>query len=769
MWRRERLSTVAFASVLLTTPGCRDEGPSSAPADPTIAAATYVADATCHECHGDEQRAWLGSHHHLAMQVATPGSVAGDFDDATFMHEGVETRFFRRDGRFFVHTEGADGVPADFEVSHVFGVEPLQQVLIELDRGRVQCLTVAWDREEERWFSLYDERFPPGDPMHWTGLQQNWNFMCAECHSTDLRRGWDDEAATYHTTWAEISVGCQACHGPGSRHVDWANAFAGHVAELPPSDPKGLVVALDAADSRVQIEECARCHSRRSIVTESFRHGDRFLDHYDLALPTEPLYHADGQIRDEVYVYGSFLLAKKASKGVRCTDCHDPHSARLVAEGNALCVQCHSESPPERFPSIVPKQYDDPSHHHHPAAGAGTRCVDCHMIERTYMVVDPRRDHSFRVPRPDLSATLGTPNACNDCHDDRDPAWAAAAITDWNPTYAPPPHWSEAVAAVDRGEPDAAERLAAVAEDLAAPAIVRATALERLFRGPPLAPIELLSRSLEDNDPLVRTAAVRAVEAALPPGVDRQIDAVRVELLVPRLDDSVRLVRAEAARVLSGVPRDRLAPAARAAFDRALQETIDRNRAQFDRPDGHFNLALLRERLGAPQEAVSEYRTAIERDSTFVPARFNLANLLSRLGRNAEAEEHLRAVVAADPLDGEGHYSLGLLLVELGRLEEAATCLDRAASFLPDRPRVRYNLGLLWQELGRLDAAESALREAIVLAPGDPDVLYALVLLLLRGERFDEAQPLAEELVRLVPEDPRLRALLGEIVERQGE
>ena len=188
----------------------------------------YVADADCATCHRTEFDAWTGSHHDLAMQVATPETVLGDFDDATFTHHGVTSRFFRRGDRFFVNTEGPAGAPADFELTHTLGVEPLQQYLAPFPGGRLQSLPIAWDTARNAWFHLYpDERIEPDDPLHWTGRYQTWNLQCAACHSTDLRKGYDIEADTYDTTWAEIDVGCQACHGPGERHVALARDAAG--------------------------------------------------------------------------------------------------------------------------------------------------------------------------------------------------------------------------------------------------------------------------------------------------------------------------------------------------------------------------------------------------------------------------------------------------------------------------------------------------------------------------------------------------------------
>ena len=302
----------------------------------------------------------------------------------------------------------------------------------------LQCLDIAWDTRRKRWFHLYpDEKFAPDDPLYWTGRYQTWNLMCAECHSTNLRKNYNLKTDSYRTTWAEINVGCQACHGPGAEHVASATTKESGTP---------MPVRFGAGDSRFQVEQCAVCHSRRRVVAPPDAPGQAFMDHYAPEWLRDDLYFADGQILGEVYVYGSFLQSKMYRQGVRCTDCHNPHSLKLDAEGNRVCTKCHQLTPPSEFPTLKAKNYDTPEHHHHAPGSEGARCVNCHMAARTYMVVDPRRDHSFRIPRPDLSVAIGTPNACNGCHQDKDAQWAAGTIASWNgPGYSPPPHFGAAL------------------------------------------------------------------------------------------------------------------------------------------------------------------------------------------------------------------------------------------------------------------------------------------------------------------------------------
>ncbi|MFM1873316.1 MAG: hypothetical protein RL398_2738, partial [Planctomycetota bacterium] len=409
------------------------------------AEATFVGRAACAQCHAAESAAYADSHHDLAMQPATAATVLGDFNGATFTHYDVTSTFFRDGDTFVVRTDGRYGVMRDFPVRFVFGVTPLQQYLIDIGEGRLQSLTIAWDSRSreaggQRWYHLYpDERIPAGDELHWTGLQQNWNYMCAECHSTDLQKGYDAEQDSYTTTWHELDVSCEACHGPGSNHLAWARDPAAH-QDLGKAAGKGFPVAFDERKNvawgrdpatgnpvrstprttQKELDTCARCHARRTTFTDEVVPGRPLLDTHLPALLTEGLYHANGLMQDEVYNYQSFLQSRMHMHGVTCSDCHEPHSGKLRAPGNAVCTQCHDP------------RYERPEHHRHQPESAAAQCIACHMPTVTYMGVDPRHDHSFQIPRPDLTASTGAPNACNNCHQDRDPAWATAAIQGWH-------------------------------------------------------------------------------------------------------------------------------------------------------------------------------------------------------------------------------------------------------------------------------------------------------------------------------------------------
>jgi len=709
----------------------------------------YVANAACLECHAKEAGAWRKSHHAQAMAVAADSTVFGDFTDATFTHAGVTSSFFRRDGRFFVHTDGPDGALADFEITHTFGYAPLQQYLIAMPGGRLQPLQIAWDRVRGRWFRLLpDEKAPPGDVLHWTGRYQTANTMCISCHTTGFEKRYDAVADTFASRWAEPNVSCQSCHGPGERHVAWARRQGDRPVVAPVSGARyGLSVDTRTAGPARQLDVCAPCHARRSELTAAPGPGEPLLDHYLPSRLEAGLYHPDGQQLDEVFVYGSYRQSRMHQAGVTCTDCHDPHSERVKLQGNALCQQCHATQVTPRFPRAA-GNYDTPAHHFHQAGTAAAQCVSCHMPAKNYMQIQPRLDHSLRVPRPDLSVKLGTPNACNGCHADKSAQWAADRVVAWyGPKRRQDPHYGEAFFAAHAGRPGAAAGLVRVVADPTLPAIVRAAALDAL-RGDGATGMAERVAATRDGDPEVRAAAAASLESA--PG------AQRAAALVPLLSDPIRAVRIEAAKSLSSLRAGEIDAARRPEFDAALAEYIAAQNVALDMPGARLNLAVVHDNLGRRDLAEQEYLQALRIDPDFTPARANLARRYNAEGRNADAERVLVEGLARNPGIGELQYSLALLLVEEGRLPEAVEAMERAARLLPQRARVRYNLGLLQQQLGRGRAAEEALLEADRLEPGSAETMYALAVFYAQGGRRALALEWAEKLQARDPANPEV-------------
>ncbi len=756
------LASLSCLSFLLLSCGEEDDAAVLAPV-----AQSYVGRARCVECHSDQHKLWQGSHHDLAMQEVTAQTVLGNFDNATFDHFGVISTFSQKDGGYWVRTEGADGELHDYAIRYVFGVTPLQQYLIEFPGGRLQVLSICWDARPkaeggQRWYHLYpDERISANDELHWTGPNQNWNYMCADCHSTDLKRNYNPATDSFKTTWSELDVSCEACHGMGAQHLAWAAVpESKRPSDLPHA---GFALALGATDtwsfadgahtvspkdstrSQLEVETCARCHARRTPITHSQKPGSPLLDIYRPALLTERLYHADGQILDEVYVYGSFVQSPMYHAGVTCSDCHEPHRATLRVEGNGLCARCHKA-----------EIFDNTAHHFHEEGTDGALCVNCHMPTRTYMGVDERRDHSIRVPRPDLSSVTGAPDACTKCHDDKSSRWAADAIVERSkqpgPHRAGAPHYGLGLLAGRIGDPSAVLRLSELALDPKQAAIVRATALASLRDYPGKEATAVAGRCLEDADPLVRLGAVLATE----PWPMQQ----RAQALWALLEDPILCVRIEAARLLATA---KVAGEHGAVLERVLSEYRAAQRVNADRSFAHLNLGLVALDRHEYAEAERAYRTAIRLAPYAVQAYVNLADLYRQQERESDSVGVLREGLGRVRNQAEIRHALGLALVRAGKTEAALEELRLAAIGRPENPRYAYVHGVALASRGRVDEGLRVLAAAYARFPANQDLLVALITTHRDRGNLAEAHRLALELVQKTQRSPGALELLAAI------
>ena len=720
----------------------------------------FAGTPVCAECHSEEHAQWQGSHHDLAMQRPTDSSVLGDFDDATFVHFGVTSTFFKRDGKFWVRTDGPDGELQDFPVEWVFGVYPLQQYLLPLDRGRLQALSIAWDsrREDEggqRWYHLYpQEAMPHDDPLHWTGPYLNWNTRCAECHSTDVRKNYDAGTRSFATTFREDDVGCEACHGPGAAHVERARAGtlegAKHGAFPLSLAARGRWVfdedapiarRSDPADTQPVLDTCGRCHARRGTLGDAYQYGRPFADTHRLSLLGEPLYHHDGQILDEVYVYGSFLQSRMYQAGVVCADCHEPHSTALRADGNGVCSQCHRAS-----------VFDATEHHGHPATSPGAQCVNCHMPETTYMGVDARRDHSMAIPRPDLSITIGTPNACTGCHEDKSADWALESLRERGVEFRDTSrHRAAVMAAVHGGDTRAVPALAELAADPQSPAIWRATALEGAATMGDGNALRLAQTLLTSGDSLLRVSAVRSLQT-LP--VQQ-----RFGLLRPLMEDPVLGVRMEVAVGLADVPLGELRDEDRTAL-LALFDEYRRTQAEHaDMPSIQLQLGLFHLARGDLPAAEAAYREALHLNPQLVLAHLNLADLLRATQRDDEAREQLHTTLGIAPDNADAMHALGLLETRARQWDEALRWLGRAAELEQGGSRYRFVYAIALHDLGDPAKALVVLQRLHQELPGDEQVLVALARYSAEAGNRDAARRYMARLLQLAPNNPQYRRM----------
>ncbi len=707
----------------------------------------------------------------MAMLPATTASVLGDFNHAGMTNDRVVSTFFRRNSKFMVRTNGPDGALHDYEIKYTFGVYPLQQYLIAMPGGRLQAFGIAWDsrpreRGGQRWFFLYPgQNTSPSDPLHWTAIDQTWNYMCADCHSTNLRKNYNLRTRAYATSYSEIGVSCEACHGPGSNHDAWARK-QGEWRKF--DADHGLTIALNERDgidwsinsltgsparsaprtSEREIQMCARCHSRRGAIREDFVHGQPLGDDYRVALLDQELYFPDGQIKGEVYEYGSFVQSKMYHAGVTCSDCHEPHNLKLRADGNGVCLQCHSAP-----------RYDSSKHHFHQMGSPGARCVECHMPTRTYMVIDARRDHSLRIPRPDLSVKLGTPNACTNCHQEKPAQWAADAIEKW---YGRTPvgfqHFAAALEAGTQETPEAPQSLTALASDRAQPAIARATALSMLSNLAP-SPIDAAIRDgITDPSPLVRSAAARALANSDP--------AASAMTLAPLLSDPVRSVRIETAEVLAGPPSGAFPANDADALASATDEYIAAQSLNADRPEAHLDLGSLYAREKHFGRAEAELKTALSLDPAFAPAAINLADLYRGQDRDAEGEQILEDAIRRSPNDASLQHTLGLLMVRQREGQKALALFAAAARLDPANTRYAYVYAIALNDNGQTVQAIDTLERNLTTHPYDHDSLAALVSICDETGKPAEALTYAQRLYALTPEDPQLRETIKTLTDK---
>ncbi len=744
--------TTMPTAIALLLMACAPDKPDASP-EPTPP--DYVGVAVCAGCHSDEYERWRNSHHDLAMQHATDDTVLGDFDGAGFRYGGVESTFYRRGGNFFVTTDSASGALVEYRIAYTFGVEPLQQYLVEFPDGRLQALGISWDSRSadeggQRWFHIYpDDAVDHDDLLHWTGPLQNWNFMCAECHSTNVRKNYTPENDSFSTTWSEINVACEACHGPGSAHVAAAVAPGGENSSVLAFDDAarwvmnmttGIAERVPSENTSLELETCARCHSRRAIFSENYVHSKPLADTHRPALLTEELYYADGQIKDEVYVYGSFLQSAMHGAGVSCSDCHDAHSLKLKAPGNGVCAQCH-----------LPAVFDVTAHHRHARESTGAACVNCHMASRNYMVIDGRRDHSFRIPRPDLTVSIDTPNACNGCHVDQSAEWAATNIKEW---YGGPParHYGEIIDAARRGTVGASKELAALASDEQMPAIARATAVALLATNADTSATVTLESAAIAEDALIRMAAADSASVLDTPG--------QVRIVAPLLRDPVRAVRLAAAGTLLHAPPESFLQSQSEDLLAAIDEYRKVQALNSDRAESHVNLGVLHALEGDFSNAEEGYNRAVEMMPDFAAAYINLADLYREAGREDDVDASLHRGLAVLPGNPDLHHALGLSLVRRGDYGRSIATLRKAHELEPTRARFAYVLGIALNSTGSSDEALAVLHEAHERHPGNRELLFALSTISRDSGQLTRAKEYATTLLALSPNDPSVLQLL---------
>ncbi|MBQ75471.1 MAG: hypothetical protein CMQ20_10685 [Gammaproteobacteria bacterium] len=699
------------------------------------------------------------------MAVASPRTVLGNFSDIKVTFHNIESRMFERESKFFIETLGDDKKLHEFQISYTFGHFPLQQYLVETKKGHLQALNISWDARPkeaggQRWIHLQPgENITPGSPFFWTRYLQNWNARCAECHSTNLKKNYDADEASYNTVWSEINVACEACHGPGSLHVERAESLLLHKGSGLVNTPALLPWIFKEGESIAQlsgsrsenyasrhVDMCGGCHSRRSVIGDLDVQAN-YHDKYQLALLEEGLYYADGQIQDEVYVLGSFLQSKMHANGVTCMNCHQPHSGKLLLGGNELCAQCH-----------LADKYDSKSHHFHPVGSTGSKCIECHMPKTTYMLVDDRRDHRFGIPNPGLSSKLGVPNACNKCHAGTSNDWASKAITTWlndKPTPDSDSH-SQVNARARLGDPIMTRPILKLLEDESTPEILKATLLEQLAAFPSRVSTEAAAHYLTHPDPLVRVGAIRSLSTAP--------DQIRWQLLAPLARDPSRSARTEVAVALATmateIPQEQMH-----LFETLIDEYRKSLSFSIDMPSTQTTLGSLEMDLGNELAAQEAFEKALAIEPDYVPALLNLADLYRAGNNEGKALGFLQRAVKFAPDSGAANFSYGLSLVRRKKYDDALPYLKAATEQEDSQPRYAYVYAVALDSVSQTDAALSYLEQATHDWPNQFDLLMAQVLYMEKlNETADILTPLSK-LSRIAPNAPGVRSRIAQYIQ----
>ena len=720
------------------------------PADPRISIHDgFVDEKKCASCHADQAAAFSTSHHAKAMSLADDTTARADFDNTQFEHDGIVANFFRRDGRPFVRAEGPDGKQAEFEVRYTFAYEPLQQYLVDLGGGRLQALDVAWDTSKRQWIWLGEGKpARPGSTYHWTGAFYRWNRTCIDCHSTDPQTNYQPQTNEYKSTYVATSIGCQSCHGGGARHVEWAEAKSRALL---------TTVGPNLGLSKIDASTCFGCHSRRTKLLGGYQPGRPFLDYFSPALLRPDLYFPDGQILDEVFEYGSFQQSKMARAGVTCLDCHKQHEATLTAQGNAVCTQCHRPVAPERFVKFNPRgDFDTPSHTHHPTGSAGAQCVNCHMPERTYMKVDPRRDHSFVIPRPDLSAAYGTPNACTGCHTGKSNAWAMENMDKrYGTAWRNRPTIAHAFAGSTHNDPASIDALRMLVADGEQADIVKGSAIVAMSRIGGASVAADVRAAAGSSGPLLRLGAAEAA-GNLPP--DSRLGAVG-----KLLDDETRAVRVATVTALGSTPSMDFLGDQRSAFDAAVDELRAYVQANADVAEAQNNFGTFLFGQQQPGEAEKTFRQAIVLDPAFSGARMNLAELYRATGENEKSERVYAEAIANAPDHAGLRYGHALSLVRQKAMPQAIEEFEEAVRLAPENSRYRTTFAIALDSVGRTEDAFATLGETTADGQTDANLLSTAIQLGLKLRRLPETLKYAEALAHLQPNEPQTMELVRQL------
>ncbi len=733
-------------------------------------AAEFVGAKQCADCHQKEFNDWQGSHHEKSMQHTNNESVLGDFNQVTFQ----SNKFFKKGTdstpEYWVNIKGEDGQFHDYQIKYTFGYTPLQQYMVEFDDGRIQLIPFAWDSRDkkdggQRWFNLYPDRTEKHQEFFWTNTGQNWNYMCADCHSTNLSKNFDVNSNSYNTQFSEINVACESCHGAASEHLLWLGnkdiANFGFDRDLSKSvkgwQPKkdSTTLAPKGVKHSQQVLTCAQCHSRRTQISDNNHVANNaFGERYLLDLISSENYYSDGQVYNENFVYGSFSQSKMYQKGVVCSNCHNPHSAKLKLPVESLCLQCHQSN-----------TYAQKSHHQHSDSSTGAQCVNCHMPETTYMEIDARRDHGFHIPRPGLALQLGTPDTCLSCHNDKDSNWSLEKVNTWFPaTEQRQEHKKEkdfasvfsatTISLSSQQWQSVASELSRIAQTISYAPIIRASALAKMAQTSDTNTVIAIARALKNDNEYIRLGAIYALQGS---GA-QSMQAEKWRLLSPLLTDKVLAVRTSAAFTLANLWQQ-LSAEQQKQLTPALNEYLISQDFNNERSFAHSNKGIIFSYQGKLEDAINSFKQGISIEPNFAQTYINLSQMYRQSGQNQQTIAALNQGTKANPDDAQLPFELAMAYIRAKDKATAAKYLTQATKLAPQNSHYFYVLGLSLEEQNKTHAYK-AISQAYYISQ-NPQHLYALCEMQVRHKAF-QAKKCLNKLAKVAPANvvEQLRAQL---------
>lgn len=656
-----------------------------------------VAQEDCKTCHETVVEQWANSHHAKSMSIANSSSVLADFDNHEIKHFDTNLRFYKEGENFVIEVNGSTG-KSEYQVSNVFGFHPLQQYLIKREGGKKQVFPFAWDTRPlkdggQRWFSMYpNSSLDDVDRFHWTQPLQNWNGMCADCHSTNLQRNYDISGKSFNTEWEEINVSCTSCHSVPQNHSEvktkkgnrlikesliWLRGKDNNIAQLHNLD--GTLASLDSIRMRSQeMESCFACHSLRLPLTNDFSADESYLDQFHPTFLGAPIYYPDGQPKEESFVLGSFLQSKMFKAGVICSDCHNPHTLELKQDDNAVCLQCHK-----------PSEYQKEKHTGHPIKSDASKCVSCHMPETNFMHIDGRRDHSFRVPNPLISEAYGAPNACLNCHSDKNNMWSKSKIESWRGEPLSVDNEVNNLLRIFNGSPVSQDEYINTINSEVLTEFQRASALLHAKNLLNLIPISQLIDWSKSSNPLIRLSLAQSLLYVQPK---------KRELLIHQLlEDEYKAVRVAVAQQSGEVKIP----------DDLFKEALVVNQLNSWRGEANINLANLFESRQEYLKSIEALQNSIEIDPYFETAYINLADLYRLFGNIEGEKQTYNSGLIKTPKSAPLNYSYALHLIRNNNLIAAIKHLEISVREEPSNSTYAYALFLAIERNGDIEKALS--------------------------------------------------------------